>query len=140
MEVATTDWMVMGMIHAYKIIQKVSENFEVGNEEDSLNEVDFQYLVELQRRDIENPSSLSAEAPYVFKEENVLAHDNIHLGMMNVFNLLGEQKEKGADMDGIDVPFLIEGLSEELENGDLLESYDDFFVDVERREGLEELR
>ena len=58
MEVVTTDWMVMGMIHAYKILQKVSENFEVGNEEDSLNEVDFQYLVELQRRDIENPSSL----------------------------------------------------------------------------------
>ena len=68
------------------------------------------------------------------------AHDNVHLGMMNVFNLLGEQKEKGADMDDIDVPFLIEGLSGELENGDLIESYDDFFVDVERREGLEELR
>ena len=43
-------------------------------------------------------------------------------------------------MDDIDVPFLIEGLSGELENGDLIESYDDFFVDVERREGLEELR
>ena len=68
------------------------------------------------------------------------AHDNVHLGMMKVFNLLGAQKEKGADMDDIDVPFLIEGLSEELENGDLIESYDDFFVDVERREGLEELR
>ena len=25
MEVVTTDWMVMGMIHAYKIIQKVSQ-------------------------------------------------------------------------------------------------------------------
>ena len=64
----------------------------------------------------------------------------VHLGMMNVFTILGEKKEKGADMDDIDVPFLIEGLSEELENGDLIESYDDFFVDVERREGLEELR
>ena len=140
MEVVTTDWMVMGMIHAYKILQKVSENFEVGNEEDSLNEVDFQYLAELQRRDIENPSSLSEEYPYVFKEENVAAHDNVHLGMMNVFTILGEKKEKGADMDDIDVPFLIEGLSEELENGDLIESYDDFFVGVERRYGLEELR
>ena len=140
MEVVTTDWMVMGMIHAYKILQKVSENFEVGNEEDSLNEVDFQYLAELQRRDIENPSSLSAEAPYVFKEKNTSAEDNIHLGMMNVFTILGEKKEEGLDMDDLDVPFLIEGLSEELENGDLIESYDDFFVGVERRYGLEELR
>jgi len=137
MEVVTTDWMVMGMIHAYKIIQKASQAFD---EEESLNDVDFPYLVELQRRDIENPSSLSAEFPYVFKEKNTSAHDNMHLGMMNVFNLLGEQKEKGGDMDGIDVPFLIEGLSGELENADLLESYDDFFVDIERREGLEELR
>ena len=102
--------------------------------------MNFPYLVELQRRDIENPSSLSAEFPYMFKEKNTSAEDNIHLGMMNVFNLLDEQKEKGADMDGIDVPFLIEGLSEELENGDLLESYNDFFVDIEEREGLEELR
>jgi hypothetical protein len=137
MEVVTTDWMVMGMIHAYKIIQKASQAFD---EEESLNDVDFPYLVELQRRDIENPSSLSAEFPYVFKEKNTSAHDNMHLGMMNVFNLLGEQKEKGGDMDGIDVPFLIESLSGELENADLLESYDDFFVDIERREGLEELR
>jgi len=142
MEVKTTDWMVMGMIHAYKILQKVSENFEVGNEEDSLNEVDFQYLAELQRRDIENPSSLSEECPYVFKEENVSAHDNVHLGMMNVFTILGEKKEEGMDMDDMNVPFLIEGLSEELENGDLVKSYDDFFVNFSEENGewIEELR
>ena len=142
MEVKTTDWMVMGMIHAYKILQKVSENFEVGNEEDSLNEVDFQYLAELQRRDIENPSSLSEEYPYVFKEENVSAHDNVHLGMMNVFTILGAKKEEGLDMDDMDVPFLIESLSEELENGDLVKSYDDFFVNFSEENGewMEELR
>ena len=142
MEVKTTDWMVMGMIHAYKILQKVSENFEVENEEDSLNEVDFQYLAELQRRDIENPSSLSEEYPYVFKEENVSAHDNVHLGMMNVFTILGEKKEEGMDMDDMNVPFLIEGLSEELENGDLVKSYDDFFVNFSEENGewMEELR
>ena len=135
MEVAETDWMIMGMIHAYKIIQKTKEQ----DEECSLNDVDYPYLVELQRRDIEKPSLLSAEFPYVFQERNTSAHDNVHLGMMNVFTMLDEQKEEGKDLDTLDVSSLMQSLSCELENRDLVESYENFFVDV-RREGLEELK
>lgn len=135
MEVAETDWMIMGMIHAYKIIQKTKEQ----DEECSLNDVDYPYLVELQRRDIEKPSLLSAEFPYVFQETNTSAHDNVHLGMMNVFTMLDEQKEEGKDLDTLDVSSLMQSLSCELENRDLVESYENFFVDV-RREGLEELK
>ena len=135
MEVAETDWMIMGMIHAYKIIQKTKEQ----DEECSLNDVDYPYLVELQRRDIEKPSLLSAEFPYVFQERNTSAHDNVHLGMMNVFTILDEKKEEGKDLDTLDVSSLMQSLSCELENRDLVESYENFFVDV-RREGLEELK
>ena len=135
MEVVETDWMIMGMIHAYKIIQKTKEQ----DEECSLNDVDYPYLVELQRRDIEKPSLLSAEFPYVFQERNTSAHDNVHLGMMNVFTILDEKKEEGKDLDTLDVSSLMQSLSCELENRDLVESYENFFVDV-RREGLEELK
>ena len=136
-KIAQTDWMIMGMIHVYKILDKTRQQ----DPDADLNDVDYDYLVDLQKRNIENPDSLSCAFPFVFeKVENASPRDNVHLGMMNVFAILGEKKEKGADMDDIDVPFLIEGLSEELENGDLIESYDDFFVGVERRYGLEELR
>ena len=137
MEVAETDWMIMGMIHAYKIIQKTKEQ----DEECSLNDVDYPYLVELQRRDIEKPSLLSAEFPYVFQERNTSAHDNVHLGMMNVFTMLDEQKEEGKDLDTLDVSSLMQSLSCELENRDLVESYENIFVDVRREDlALEELK
>ena len=41
-EIDETDWMIMGMIHAYKIIEKTKES----DEEYSLNEVDFPYLID----------------------------------------------------------------------------------------------
>tara|TARA_Y100000588_G_C14265076_1_gene929466 strand:+ start:850 stop:1263 length:414 start_codon:yes stop_codon:yes gene_type:complete len=137
MEVKTTDWMVMGMIHAYKIIQKASKE----NEGCSLNDVDYSYLTELQRRDIEKPSLLSDEFPYFFEESNTSAHDNVHLGMMNVFTMLGKHKENGEDLDKMNVPFLVESLTEELENGDLVKSYDDIFVSIEKMaDGIQEFR
>ena len=137
MEVAETDWMIMGMIHAYKIIQKTKEQ----DEECSLNDVDYSYLVELQRRDIEKPSLLSSEFPYFFEESNTSAHDNVHLGMMNVFTMLGEHKENGEDLDKMNIPFLVESLTEELENGDLVKSYDDIFISIEKMaDGIQELR
>ena len=49
-KIAQTDWMIMGMIHAYKIIQKTKDEF---SGDSSLNDIDFQYLVEMQKRNSE---------------------------------------------------------------------------------------
>ena len=123
MEIDETDWMVMGMIHAYKILEKTKSQ----DEEHDLNDVDYLYLVELQRRDIEKPSLISAEFPYMFQERNSSAHDQVHLGMMNVFTMLDQSKKNGEDLNTLNVDYLTKSLVEELENESLAESYDQFF-------------
>ena len=132
MEIDETDWMVMGMIHAYKILEKTKSQ----DEEHDLNDVDYLYLAELQRRDIEKPSLISAEFPYMFQERNSSAHDQVHLGMMNVFTMLEQRKKEDDDLNTLDVDFLINSLVEELEEEGLAESYDDFFQIVAEKEGL----
>ena len=123
-EIDETDWMIMGMIHAYKIIQKTKDEF---SGDSSLNDIDFQYLVEMQKRNVENPEHLSEEYPYKFLVLNSSAHDNVHVGMMNVFFLLDEQKEKQRDLDGINTDFLIKNLVTELIDDSLYENYDSYF-------------
>ena len=122
----------MGMIHAYKILNWT----KLQSEGTDMNDVDYLYLVECQRRDIENPSLISAEFPYVFLERNSSAHDQICLGMMNVFTMLEQRKKEDDDLNTLDVDFLINSLVEELEEEGLAESYDDFFQIVAEKEGL----
>ena len=132
MEIAETDWMIMGMIHAYKILGKVRSE----QEETDFNDVDYLYLAELQRRNIEKPALISAEFPYTFQERNSSAHDQISLGMMNVFVLLNQQKQKGENLNDADFQFLEISLVSELSNPDLYLDYDDFFVRSDKMEDL----
>ena len=132
MEVVETDWMIMGMIHAYKVLGKTRSE----REETDFNDVDYLYLAELQRRNIEKPALISAEFPYTFQERNSSAHDQICLGMMNVFTMLEQRKKEDDDLNTLDVDFLINSLVEELEEEGLAESYDDFFQIVAEKEGL----
>ena len=136
-EISETDWMIMGMIHAYKIIEKTKES----DEDYSLNDVNFPYLIEMQRRDIENPDSLSQSYPYVFENGNNSAHDQVHVGMMNVFHILYEQLESGEDLDKIRTKFLVNQLTREMEEPELVERYEDVFLNIEdRNDELEDLR
>ena len=132
MEVAETDWMIMGMIHAYKVLGKTRSD----HEETDFNDVDYLYLAELQRRNIEKPALISAEFPYTFQERNSLPHDQICLGMMNVFTMLEQRKKEDDDLNTLDIDFLTNSLVEELEKEELAESYDDFFQIVAEKEEL----
>ena len=123
MEVDDTDWMIMGMIHAYKCLEKAKSD----NEESDMNDVDYLYLAELQRRNIEKPSLISVQFPHMFQERNSSAHDQMHLGMMNVFVILDEKKKKGYDLNTLNVDYLTNSLAEELDDERLAERYDDFF-------------
>ena len=122
----------MGMIHAYKCLEKTKSE----HEEHDFNDVDYLYLVELQRRNIEKSALISAEFPYMFQERNSSAHDQISLGMMNVFTLLDEQKQKGENLNDADFQFLEISLVSELSNPDLYLDYDDFFVRSDKMEDL----
>ena len=122
----------MGMIHAYKCLEKTKSD----HEEHDFNDVDFLYLAELQRRNIEKPALISAEFPYTFQERNSLPHDQVCLGMMNVFTMLDQRKKEDDDLNTLDVDFLINSLVEELEEEGLAESYDDFFQIVAEKEEL----
>ena len=132
MEIAETDWMIMGMIHAYKILGKVRSE----QEETDFNDVDYLYLAELQRRNIEKSALIGTEFPYMFQERNSSAHDQISLGMMNVFVLLNQQKQKGENLNDADFQFLEISLVSELSNPDLYLDYDDFFVRSDKMEDL----
>ena len=116
----------MGMIHAYKILDKAMAE----DKEANMNDVDYIYLTEMQRRNIHNPLELSAEFPYVFSEINTSTHDNVHLGMMNVFTLLDQQKQNGEDLNTLDCNYLINSLTRELQNADLYLHYDKIFVPI----------
>ena len=136
-KVSQTDWMIMGMIHAYKILGKTKDEQDNAN----LNDVDYLYLTEMQKRNIENPSLLSTEFPYVFLEENDSAHDQVHLGMMNVFTMLDEQKTRGQDLNNIDVDYLVNSLSKEMNNVEIVSQYDELFRDTrDEEDNLEDLR
>ena len=113
----------MGMIHAYKCLEKTKSE----DEESDFNDVDYLYLVELHRRNIEKSALISAEFPYMFQERNSSAHDQVHLGMMNVFTMLDQSKKNGEDLNILNVDYLTKGLAEELENESLVESYDQLF-------------
>ena len=122
----------MGMIHAYKCLEKTKSD----HEEHDFNDVDFLYLAELQRRNIEKSASITVEFPYMFQERNSSAHDQISLGMMNVFVLLNQQKQKGENLNDADFQFLEISLVSELSNPDLYLDYDDFFVRSDKMEDL----
>ena len=126
-KIAQTDWMIMGMIHVYKILDKTRQQ----DPNADLNDVDYDYLVDLQKRNIENPDSLSCAFPFVFeKVENASPHDNVHLGMMNVFHLL-DKCQSCCNLNALDPKNLISSLVEELEDKDLYEHYDDLFIEVD---------
>ena len=114
----------MGMIHAYKIIQTTKEQ----DPENDLNEVDYSYLVEMQKRSIMEPKHLSDKFPFVFTEENTSAHDNVNVGMMNVFHLLGKRKSEGLCLNDIDCEYLVNSLVPELSTPGLYHDYDKIFV------------
>jgi hypothetical protein len=46
---SSEDWMIMGMIHAFKILDEVRKT------DNDLNDVDFEFLVEVQKRNLSNP-------------------------------------------------------------------------------------
>ena len=141
-EIDETDWMIMGMIHAYKIIQKTKDDLDIDGEVSDLNDVDYEYLVEMQKRNIENPTHLSEGFPFKFLEGNTSAHDNVHVGMMNVFFLLDEQKEKNHDLNKIDTDFLVRNLVAELFEPSLYDGYDEYFQERKEHgsEDLEDLK
>ena len=122
----------MGMIHAYKILNLS----KLQSEGADMNDVHYLYLVECQRRDIENPSLISAEFPYVFLEKICSAQDHVHLGMMNVFTLLDEQKQKGENLNDADFQFLETSLVSELSNPDIYLDYDKFFIHSDKMKDL----
>ena len=137
-KVTQTDWMIMGMIHAYKILGKTKDEQK---DNANLNDVDYLYLTEMQKRNIENPSLLSAEFPYVFLEENSSAHDQVHLGMMNVFTMLDEQKVKGQDLNYLDVDYLVDSLTKEMDDSEIVSRYHELFQNVKNEQGnLEDLK
>ena len=72
----------------------------------------------------------------MFQERNSSAHDQISLGMMNVFVLLNQQKQKGENLNDADFQFLEISLVSELSNPDLYLDYDDFFVRSDKMEDL----
>ena len=102
-EISETDWMIMGMIHTYKILDKTMKDKSA---EHDMNDVDYVYLTEMQRRNIQNPTALSDEFPYVFLEINTSENDNVQIGMMNVFTLLDNQKKKGENLNTLDCEYL----------------------------------
>ena len=122
----------MGMIHAYKCLEKTKSD----HEEHDFNDVDFLYLAELQRRNIEKSASITVEFPYMFQERNSSAHDQISLGMMNVFVLLNQQKQKGENLNDADFQFLEISLVSELSNPDLYLDYDKFFIHSDKMKDL----
>lgn len=46
------DWVTMGVIHAFKVMKAVQTDADVGH----IDEIDFDYLIDIQRRNLENPS------------------------------------------------------------------------------------
>ena len=138
-EISETDWMILGMIHTYKILDKTMKD---KHGQHDMNDVDYVYLTEMQRRNIQNPIALSDEFPYVFLEINTSENDNVQIGMMNVFTLLDKQKNKGENLNTLDCEFLINSLIEELESPELVERYDELFVRVDQKDedDLEDLR
>jgi len=122
----------MGMIHAYKCLEKIKSELE----EHDFNDVDYLYLAELQRRNIEKSALIGTEFPYMFQERNSSAHDQISLGMMNVFTLLDEQKQKGKNLNDADFQFLEISLVSELSNPDIYLDYDNFFIHSDKMKDL----
>ena len=104
-----------------------------------MNDVDFVYLTEMQRRNIQNPTALSDEFPYVFLEINTSENDNVQIGMMNVFTLLDNQKKKGENLNTLDCEYLIDSLISELQSPELVERYDDLFVQIKNRDNQDDL-
>ena len=45
------DWVTMGIIHAFKIMKATAEGGKIG-----VWEADFDYLIDIQRKNLENPS------------------------------------------------------------------------------------
>ena len=45
------DWITMGVIHAFKIMKTTQERGKIG-----VWEADFDYLIDIQRKNLENPS------------------------------------------------------------------------------------
>ena len=91
--------MIMGMIHAYKIIEKTKES----DEEYSLNEVDFPYLIEMQRRDIEKPDLLPKQDNGVIETTPILSNDEGNLGNLQ-FKICPECSNRTLKMEaGCDV-------------------------------------
>ena len=45
------DWVTMGVIHAFKIMKATAEGGKIG-----VWEADFDYLIDIQRKNLENPS------------------------------------------------------------------------------------
>ena len=45
------DWITMGVIHAFKVMKATAEGGKIG-----VWEADFDYLIDIQRRNLENPS------------------------------------------------------------------------------------
>ena len=52
------DWVTMGVIHAFKVMKAVQTEADVEHRDVILrfDQIDFDYLIDIQRRNLENPS------------------------------------------------------------------------------------
>tara|TARA_Y100001936_G_scaffold253727_1_gene320430 strand:- start:1665 stop:1904 length:240 start_codon:yes stop_codon:yes gene_type:complete len=52
------DWVTMGVIHAFKVMKAIQTEADVDHRDVILrfDQIDFDYLIDIQRRNLENPS------------------------------------------------------------------------------------
>ena len=57
--ISEEDWLILGMIHAFRSLSVVKD------EQGSINDVDFEYLIEIQRRNLSDPSLLEKYQQFI---------------------------------------------------------------------------
>ncbi len=57
--ISEEDWLILGMIHACRSLSVVKD------EQGSINDVDFEYLIEIQRRNLSDPSLLEKYQQFI---------------------------------------------------------------------------
>ena len=57
--ISEEDWLILGMIHAFRSLSVVKD------EQGSINDIDFEYLIEIQRRNLSDPSLLEKYQQFI---------------------------------------------------------------------------
>ena len=138
----------MGQLQAWKILQRTTEKGI--NSDDffvDLNDVKYDHLAERAKRDIENPNFLSlfdkhrdlSMRNYLAGKMGLSAHDNVTLGMINVWNMLELAKQE-ADLNPINISQQIRECVDELEDKTALDEYDSVFGNLEEDIFFEDMK